>query len=81
MTILTGNRSTLSFVFLLQAWGGLDHFKRENPDFGGVATRLVADMARMLKVNGTLSTSRAPEPSPEISWQYTKGKLSRDILL
>jgi hypothetical protein len=68
----------MSFVFLLQAWGGS---KVKTPDFGGVATRLVADMARMLKVNGTLSTSRAPEPSPEISWQYTKGKLSRDILL
>jgi hypothetical protein len=55
--------------------------KVKSPDFRGVAMRLVADVARMLKMSCTLSPSRAPEPSPEIAWQYTKGKLRRRFAL
>jgi hypothetical protein len=31
----------------------------------------------MLKMSSTLSASRAPEPSPDTAWQYTKGKSQR----
>lgn len=43
--------------------------------------RLVTDMARMLKMGGTLSALRAPEPSLDLAWQYTKGKLYRDLFI
>lgn len=42
------------------------------PEYGDVITRLITNMARMLKMNGSLSVSRALEPSPELAWQYTQ---------
>lgn len=54
--------------------------KAKSPSFGDIAKELTRDMARMLKMSETLSTSRAPELSQEIAWQYTKGRLSRDAV-
>ncbi|KAH8691680.1 fungal-specific transcription factor domain-containing protein [Talaromyces proteolyticus] len=44
----------------------------KTPGFNIIALRFVTDVSRTLKINDTLSSSRAPEPPPEIAWQYTK---------
>ena len=49
--------------------------KVKTPGFNNVALRFVTDVARRLKINETLPPLRAPEPSQEIAWQYTKGNI------
>ncbi|KAF2810174.1 uncharacterized protein BDZ99DRAFT_387355, partial [Mytilinidion resinicola] len=65
-----GPRSLVSFCSRL----GVDWVtsKVNSTEYRSVASRLVADVARMLKLSGPLATTRAPEPSPEVAWQYTK---------
>ncbi|KAJ9610300.1 hypothetical protein H2200_005077 [Cladophialophora chaetospira] len=66
----TGPRSVLSFC----SEPGMDWVvsKVKSPNFRDVAKGFVANASRMLKMSGTLSTLREPEPSPEVAWQYTK---------
>jgi hypothetical protein len=42
------------------------------PEYNGIIMRLITDLARMLKMNGSLSTPRAAELSPDVAWQYTE---------
>ena len=42
------------------------------PEYADVITRLITHMAQMLKMSGSFSASRAPEPSEELALQYTK---------
>lgn len=49
--------------------------KVKTPGFSGVARNIAVGLARVLKVSGSLSTSKAPEPNPEAAWRYTIGKI------
>jgi hypothetical protein len=51
--------------------------KVKAPGFSLVALRFVTDVSRTLKLNDNnkLPSSRAPEPPPEVAWQYTKGNI------
>lgn len=53
--------------------------KVKTPDYSSTVKRLVLNSARMLKLSGTLSSSREPDPPPEVAWQYTNGKSSPSI--
>jgi hypothetical protein len=41
------------------------------PEYRDVIARLNTYLARLLKVDGALSVSRAPEPSSDLAWDYT----------
>jgi hypothetical protein len=45
------------------------------------ASQMVTDLARMLKMSEPISDSRAPEPPPELAWQYTQGNMSHVSIL
>ncbi|KAK5232919.1 hypothetical protein LTR47_006146 [Exophiala xenobiotica] len=45
--------------------------KVKSPDYSSTVKRLVLDSARMLKMSGTLSFAREPDPPPEVAWKYT----------
>lgn len=53
--------------------------KVQAPGFSLVALRFVTDVSRTLKINDNhkLPSSRAPEPPPEVAWQYAKGNIPR----
>ncbi|KEF60683.1 uncharacterized protein A1O9_02244 [Exophiala aquamarina CBS 119918] len=46
--------------------------KVKSPEFANVAMRIVMTLAGMLKMSRTPSATRAPEPAPEIAWEYTE---------
>lgn len=52
--------------------------KVKAPGYSKVALRFVTDVSRTLKINDNnqLPSSRAPEPPPDVAWQYTKGNVS-----
>ncbi|KAI1619628.1 hypothetical protein EDD37DRAFT_642718 [Exophiala viscosa] len=43
----------------------------KSKDYASIVKRVVHNSARMLKMSNSLSSSRVPDPPPEIAWQYT----------
>lgn len=72
---MTGPRSFLSFCS--QPAVNWVISRVHTPEYTGVINRIITDLARMLKVNGSLSNGRASEPLPEVAWQYTEAFFQR----
>lgn len=71
LTTEAGPRSFLSFSS--QPGVVWINSKVKSTEFSHVATRMITEMARMLKMSRTPSAAREPEPPAEVQRQYTKG--------